>query len=78
VLLEGLLGGILSFVPHSWKVELPEVPEASARAAARSEARASLPWGVGNTYNFKAGVKYSVPSELANYLEGLGYIWRPN
>lgn len=37
-----------------------------------------MTWGVGNTYNFKAGVKYSVPSELANYLEGLGYIWRPN
>lgn len=37
-----------------------------------------MTWGVGNSYTFKAGVKYSVPSELANYLEGLGYIWRPN
>ena len=37
-----------------------------------------MTFGVGNTYSFKAGVKYSVPRELANYLEGLGYIWRPN
>lgn len=29
-------------------------------------------------YTFKAGVKYSVPRDLANYLERLGYIWRPN
>lgn len=34
--------------------------------------------GVGNTYTFKAGVKYRVPSTLAAYLEDLGYIWRPN
>jgi hypothetical protein len=37
-----------------------------------------MTYGVGNTYTFKAGVKYSVPRELADYLEGLGYIWRPN
>ena len=37
-----------------------------------------MTYGVGNTYTFKAGVKYSVPRDLANYLEGLGYIWRPN
>ncbi len=37
-----------------------------------------MTYGVGNTYSFKAGVKYSVPRELADYLEGLGYIWRPN
>jgi hypothetical protein len=37
-----------------------------------------MTYGVGNTYSFKAGVKYSVPRDLANYLEGLGYIWRPN
>jgi hypothetical protein len=37
-----------------------------------------MTYGVGNTYNFKAGVKYSVPRDLADYLEGLGYIWRPN
>jgi hypothetical protein len=34
--------------------------------------------GVGNTYTFKAGVKYRVPKSLADYLEQLGYIWRPN
>ena len=34
--------------------------------------------GVGNHYSFKAGVKYSVPKDLALYLEQLGYIWRPN
>lgn len=37
-----------------------------------------MTYGVGNTYTFKAGVKYSVPRDLADYLEGLGYIWRPN
>jgi ferritin-like protein len=37
-----------------------------------------MTYGVGNAYNFKAGVKYSVPRDLADYLEGLGYIWRPN
>lgn len=37
-----------------------------------------MTYGVGNNYSFKAGVKYSVPRELADYLEGLGYIWRPN
>jgi len=37
-----------------------------------------MTYGVGNNYSFKAGVKYSVPRELAGYLEELGYIWRPN
>jgi len=37
-----------------------------------------MTFGVGNVYSFKAGVKYSVPRELASYLENLGYIWRPN
>ena len=37
-----------------------------------------MTFGVGNHYSFKAGVKYSVSPELANYLEQLGYIWRPN
>lgn len=37
-----------------------------------------MTYGVGNTFSFKAGVKYSVTRDLANYLEGLGYIWRPN
>ena len=37
-----------------------------------------MTYGVGNHYTFKAGVKYRVPSSLANYLEQLGYIWRPN
>ena len=37
-----------------------------------------MTYGVGNSYSFKAGVKYRVPSHLANYLEQLGYIWRPN
>ena len=35
-----------------------------------------MTYGVGNNYTFKAGVKYSVPRGLADYLEGLGYIWR--
>jgi hypothetical protein len=35
-----------------------------------------MTYGVGNTYNFKAGVKYKVSRDLADYLEGLGYIWR--
>jgi hypothetical protein len=35
-----------------------------------------MTYGVGNTYTFKAGVKYSVPKDLAEYLEDLGYIWR--
>ena len=29
-------------------------------------------------YTFKSGVKYRVSLDLANYLERLGYIWRPN
>jgi hypothetical protein len=37
-----------------------------------------MTFGVGNTYTFKAGQKYSVSKELAAYLEQLGYIWRPN
>jgi hypothetical protein len=37
-----------------------------------------MTFGVGNSYTFKAGVKYSVPRALAAYLEQLGYIWRPN
>lgn len=37
-----------------------------------------MTFGVGNHYTFKAGVRYSVPKELAAYLEQLGYIWRPN
>lgn len=37
-----------------------------------------MTYGVGNTYTFKAGQKYSVPKGLASYLEQLGYIWRPN
>jgi hypothetical protein len=37
-----------------------------------------MTYGVGNTFTFKSGVKYSVPRDLANYLEQLGYIWRPN
>lgn len=35
-----------------------------------------MTYGVGTTYNFKQGVKYSVPRDLAAYLENLGYIWR--
>jgi Icc-related predicted phosphoesterase len=34
--------------------------------------------GTPQSYTFKSGVKYSVPRDLAEYLEGLGYIWRPN
>ena len=37
-----------------------------------------MTYGVGNSYTFKAGVKYRVPAALAAYLEQLGYIWRPN
>lgn len=37
-----------------------------------------MTYGVGNTYSFKSGQKYSVPRDLADYLESLGYIWRPN
>ena len=37
-----------------------------------------MTYGVGNHYTFKAGVKYRVSPDLANYLEQLGYIWRPN
>lgn len=37
-----------------------------------------MTYGVGNTYSFKAGVKYSVSRDLAGYLESLGYTWRAN
>ena len=33
-----------------------------------------MTYGVGNTYNFKQGVKYSVPRDLALYLNNLGYL----
>jgi hypothetical protein len=33
-----------------------------------------MTYGVGNEYNFKAGVKYKVPRDLAIYLDNLGYI----
>ena len=32
--------------------------------------------GAPQNYTFKQGVKYSVPRELAVYLESLGYTWR--
>ena len=31
--------------------------------------------GTPQSYTFKAGVKYSVPRDLAVYLQGLGYLW---
>ena len=31
--------------------------------------------GTPQEYNFKAGVRYTVPRHLANYLQGLGYLW---
>lgn len=34
-----------------------------------------MSWGYGNNYSFKAGVKYKVPKDLANHLEGLGYLY---
>lgn len=34
-----------------------------------------MTYGVGNNYTFKKGQKYSVPRHLAQYLEGLGYLW---
>jgi hypothetical protein len=37
-----------------------------------------MTYGVGNNYTFKQGVRYSVPKDLADYLERLGYIWRAN
>lgn len=33
-----------------------------------------MTYGVGNTLNFKAGVRYSVSRDLAAYLDNLGYI----
>jgi hypothetical protein len=32
--------------------------------------------GAPQNYTFKAGVKYSVPRDLAVYLEDLGYVWK--
>ena len=34
-----------------------------------------MTFGVGNSYSFKQGVRYKVPRDLADYLQGLGYIW---
>lgn len=31
--------------------------------------------GTPQSYTFKAGVKYSVPRDLAIYLQNLGYLW---
>lgn len=33
-----------------------------------------MTFGVGNSYSFKAGVRYKVPRNLAVYLDNLGYI----
>ena len=38
----------------------------------------NMTFGVGNEYSFKAGVKYTVPRAVADYLERLGYVWRPS
>lgn len=35
----------------------------------------TMTWGYGNTYSFQAGVKYKVPSDLADHLEDLGYLY---
>lgn len=37
-----------------------------------------MTYGVGQTFTFKAGKSYRVTRHMAGYLEGLGYIWRPN
>ncbi len=34
-----------------------------------------MTFGVGNSYSFKQGVRYKVPRDLADYLQGLGYVW---
>lgn len=34
-----------------------------------------MTWGQGNDYSFEAGVKYKVPSDLADHLESLGYLY---
>lgn len=34
-----------------------------------------MSWGYGNNYSFQAGVKYKVPSDLADHLESLGYLY---
>jgi hypothetical protein len=34
-----------------------------------------MTYGVGNSFTFKQGVKYSVPRDLADYLQRLGYLW---
>ena len=34
-----------------------------------------MTFGVGNSYTFKQGVRYKVPRDLADYLQGLGYVW---
>lgn len=34
-----------------------------------------MTFGVGNHYTFKSGVRYKVSRELADYLQGLGYLW---
>lgn len=31
--------------------------------------------GTPQNYTFKAGVRYKVPRDLANYLQGIGYLW---
>lgn len=35
----------------------------------------TMTWGYGNNYSFEAGVKYKVPSDLADHLEDLGYLY---
>jgi len=35
----------------------------------------TMTWGQGNDYSFEAGVKYKVPTDLADHLESLGYLY---
>lgn len=34
-----------------------------------------MTFGVGNNYTFEVGKQYKVPLDLAEYLDGLGYVW---
>lgn len=58
------------------EVEVVDFPQGNKRVIIRVvEDITDMTYGVGHTYNFKAGVKYEVDQHIADYLESLGYVW---
>ena len=64
-------GGTLTEVVHSRPVRA----RSTTRIIRVNTDLESVTVGYGNTYTFQEGRKYKVPTEVADHLEGLGYVW---